>query len=869
MPRDDRRRSDDAPRAPDLCRAHRARAQASRHLKGAAARQTFFRQAVQAGSPTPNHTPDDGDLAEQQDAYNFERLAPGTVVSGEALVQGQQQAYGLRQFGGPWQEVTNQPYNGNPPDYTDPFWGNQGSGFANVGGRVTALTTTGNVWLAGTADGGVWGTRDQGGHWYPLTDQLPSTSIGALAVDPADGSIWAGTGEANTNQDSYAGIGVYRYRDGRIGRVGDANGGNPISGKTVYQLTFDPQGNAYAATNNGLYRYSADSGQWTEVLAPDGPNDPNAPTYNPYNNHITSVAVVPGSHGQDVIAVEGWRGPVSGQKNGFYESKDGGQTFAPVTPTGDINAADIGRTTFAYSADGSELYAVVESPAALTAGAESVLQGVFRTDGTSNTPARVAGPWKKIADEAKLAASGSALAVDSGYGVGVQAWYNQTLAVDPADAKHVYLGLEEVFQTRDGGSNWNTAAPYWNYRSGLQRRNCPNTTHPDQHALAITDGTLLSGNDGGVYTRPLSDAAQYGGWTDTNDTLHNLQYYDARAGYQPGVGTIAYGGLQDNGTSVLSPLWAPQNKEPAGGDGTTVIVDPAHANRMVGSYVDGAMYSSTDGGHTFYDYVSPGCAGQATVQMTPRADCDPNIRFVTPMTQDQQNTNTWLVGGQYVWVSHAGWSTSCSTDLGARGCSWQNVFDTGAGNAVTALSSAQNGKVIYAAWVGGGGNPGPAFGRGIATNYGGAWHQLDMSSLPNRYIAGVTVDPDRPNHAYAVFNGYSRRWIPGGGVGHVFETYNGGQSWTDISGNLPDIPADALLIKNHRLALATDMNMYTAQAGQGSRTWWSRLGYGLPNASVNNVTPGPAGYIYAATHGRGIWRLRFDGGGRWEGRRRG
>lgn len=31
-------------------------------------------------------------------------------------------------------------------------------------------------------------------------------------------------------------------------------------------------------------------------------------------------------------------------------------------------------------------------------------------------------------------------------------------------------------------------------------------------------------------------------------------------------------------------------------------------------------------------------------------------------------------------------------------------------------------------------------------------------------------------HAYAAFNGYSRRWIPGGGVGHVFETTDGGQS---------------------------------------------------------------------------------------------
>ena len=125
----------------------------------------------------------------------------------------------------------------------------------------------------------------------------------------------------------------------------------------------------------------------------------------------------------------------------------------------------------------------------------------------------------------------------------------------------------------------------------------------------------------------------------------------------------------------------------------------------------------------------------------------------------------------------------------------------------------------------------------------------------------MTVDPTNPAHAYAVFNGFSRRWIPGGGIGHVFETYDGGRSWNDISGNLPDVGGDALVLEHHTLALATDLGMYTAGAGAGGRTRWSRLGSGLPNASVNDVTAGPDGYIYAATHGRGVWRLRLDGGG--------
>jgi hypothetical protein len=678
---------------------------------------------------------------------------------------------------------------------------------------------------------------------------MPTLSIGALAIDPADGSLWVGTGEANTSQDSYAGTGVYRSaNDGRsFRRVGDdSSGNNPLVSHTVFRIAFDPSGNAYAATNNGLFRYAAGSGQWTEVLAPFGPTD-----NPPYDQQVTDVAVVPGSAGQAVIAAIGWHGPGNTKYNGFYQSTDGGLTFSQVTPTGDINAGDIGRTTFAYSADGSKLYAIVQSLAQLAAGDESVLQGVFVASGS---PASVTGPWTKIGDEASLAASGSALPVGSGFGVGVQAWYNQDLAVDPSDPNHVYAGLEEVFQSNNGGGSWVTASPYWNY--GLPcagtSAGCPNTTHPDQHAMMITNGKIVIGNDGGVYSRPLSDTQQYGDWTDLNATLRSWQYYDARAGMLGGKTTAVWGGLQDNGTSVISSKSA-QMVEPAGGDGFYVIVDPQNANNMVGEYTDGTMYSSQDGGHSFSYFVSPTCVGQATLGLTPRPDCDPSARFVTPLTMDQQNKNVWITGGRYVWVTTDGWHTACTETA----CSWTPVFDTGAGHAVTALSSANGGKVIYAAWVAGGGNPGPAFASGIATNYGGTWHQVNMTGLPDRYIAGVTVDPRNPAHAYAVFNGYSRRWIPGGGVGHVFETTNGGQSWTDISGNLPDIASDALVLSHGKLALGTDAGAYAASAGQGSSTTWSRLGSGLPNASVNDLTAGPGGYIYAATHGRGVWRIAF------------
>jgi sugar lactone lactonase YvrE len=817
---------------------------------GAAARQqarnAYLKQT--GGTPTATHTLDDGDLAGQAAQYANERVAPGTSLSGAALVAAQQQAAAMPVAGGAWQEVTTQPFNAQPSNYTDPFWGNEGAGFSLVGGRTTALAQTPDgTWFAGTADGGVWRSTNQGQTWTPVFDSMPSLSIGAVAVAP-DGSLWVGTGESNTSQDSYAGTGVYRSTDdgASFQRVGDSAGTNPLVSRTTFKLAFDPSGNAYAATNNGLFRYSATSGQWAEVLDPYGTAD-----NPPYDQQVTDVAVDPTSGGRTVIAAIGWHGPGNTEYNGFYQSTDGGLTFNKVTPSGQINAADIGRTTFAYSNDGSKLYAIIQSVTALATGKESVLQGIFSTTGS---PASVVGPWTKIGDEDKLASSGSALPVGSGYGVGVQAWYNQDLAVDPNNPSHLYAGLEEVFESTDGGNSWVTASPYWNYTLACENTaaGCPNTTHPDQHAMMIANGKIVIGNDGGVYSRPLSDTQQYGDWTDLNATLRSWQYYDARAGKLGGRGVGVWGGLQDNGTSLLA-TGSSQMVEPAGGDGFDVVVDPQNANNMVGEYTDGTMYSSTDGGHSFFDYVSPTCVAQATVGLTPRSDCDPAARFVTPLVPDQQNKNVWVTGGQDVWVTTSGWQTACTDSA----CSWTPVFNTGRGHAVTALSSANGGQVIYAAWVGGGGNPGPAFQSGIATNYGGTWHQVNTTDLPDRYVAGVTVDPTNPAHAYAIFSGYSRHWIPGGGLGHVFETFNGGQSWTDISGNLPDVASDALVISHGQLALGTDIGVYTAREGQGAATTWSRLGSGLPNAVVDDLTKGPDGYIYAGTHGRGIWKIPF------------
>src|SRR5579859_7278450 len=311
---------------------------------GAAARQLAFNDYARThgGAPSATHTPNAGDLADQFASWEFERTAPAMTVSAQALLDARVQAAALPSYGGSWTEDTTKAYNANPGSpYTDPFWGNQGSGFSIVGGRTTALVQTpAGTWLAGTADGGVWRSTNHGGTWAPVFDTMPTLSIGALTVAP-DGSVWVGTGEANTNSDSYAGTGVYRSTDdGRTWTaVTSSDGSNPIVSRTVYRVAFDGS-TAFAATNNGLFRYSG--GNWSEVLAPAPASDPKP--Y--YDNQVSDVAVDPANK-KHVITVVGWRGPLTPDShNGFFVSNDSGQTFTQITPTGDINASDIGRTTF-------------------------------------------------------------------------------------------------------------------------------------------------------------------------------------------------------------------------------------------------------------------------------------------------------------------------------------------------------------------------------------------------------------------------------------------------------------------------------------------------------------------------------------------
>ena len=818
-----------------------------------------------------------------RNAPSVNGAAPGAYSAAYSSLQQ------LNPSGGAWSELTKLKYDADDPDYRD-YYSNSSGGSGLVTGRITGLAADGSGYVyAAAANGGVWRSSTGGGNWTPISDALPSLSSGDLKL-ASDGSLWYATGEANTGGTSYAGTGVYRLANPRTGtfQPTDRVGQSELESTTINSIRFTSD-TVWVATLRGIFSHplGSYSSPWTARFQPNRdylPGGPKAGVQQAGYMNIVNDLVVDPSNDKHLVAAVGWRSGAA--YNGFYESTDGGNTWNRVNPTGGLDATDIGNASFAYSADGKKLYLINQSPKRLTKGGmqNTYLDAIYESD------SGLLGPWNRIASSDKLGARATGSALNSnfgqGYSPGIQAWYNQFITVDPANANHVIAGLEEVYETYDGGTSWHTIGPYWNFYfkcwapdslyppDGAVNR-CPQTTHSDQHSVAIgkVNGvdTLFVGNDGGVWSRGLNGPLNANGnatdWKSLNDgTIDALQYYyvgvgklqaDDAARPDLGLGTdnvLVSGGLQDNGGSLLRP-GAPKMVSNFGGDGGDVLVDPNDGCNIVQEYVYLTMEvtktcANPGSGHpnAFLDK-----SDATTFDISPP---DINAQFIAPFTANDKNIKQWVAAGNSLWYQDKGFDIS-------SGSQWQKIYTLASpGQTFTAVS--YSGNTLLATWCGPCSASGAApFQRGavVGTFKDGAWTVTPVSfapDFPNRYLQGAAINPNDSTDLFLGINGFSRRFTdgPGAGLGHVYESKKGGP-WVDITANMPDIPVnDVVVLPSGGIAVATDLGVvYRAP----SQTQWTRLGTGLPTTTVMDLSLGPDGQLYVATHGRGLWRIPTAG----------
>jgi hypothetical protein len=832
------------------------------------------------------------------------RLAPyGSVAAGQ-LSTSLGSFRGLTSNGSTWSEVTDLNYDADDPNYRDPEFSNSSGGSGFVGGRITGLAAGGGYLFAGGANGGVFRKKLNGasvgddGAWEAISDGILSLSTGDLEWH--DNSLWYATGEANTGATSYVGSGLYRNARATDASLSTAQftdadrlGGTELESRGINKVRFDDVHHwAYAATTRGLWRYRLSSantpvaGQtWANVFMPNPTADLNTNT--PYKNIVNDVAIDDAGR---VLANAAWRSG-DASYNGFYQSATGATgSFVQVNPQGGLNYNDVGNAEFAWGTDAAGhktvLYAVVESPNKLNHTPMTVLKGVYRS-----STGTLAGPWNRIADSGKLASSGSALSGGNGvfYRPGVQAWYNNFIATEPGHPNHVWVGLEEVYETTNGGSGWSTPGPYWNF--GLPcwaisdaDNTCPSTTHSDQHSIVTYGGRVYVGNDGGVKSRPINGALNghknATDWVNHSQGLRTLQYYSVGVGKDPErIGYAVAGGLQDNGGSLLrgdgkDNQGNTEMVSPFGGDGGDIVVNPRNGCEILDEYVYLQLWMTTNCGQT------DGSKSAIIDVGVP----DANPRFTAPFRAIRGSENTgdqkserWVAGGNAVWSHDLGFSITRGQAGSLPGHGWTKRATLGTGSRMTVGLDAvadptakqdATKDVVVAAWCGESNcNSGTTFSRGVQTNFGGSWHELDMAGLPNRYPSAVSIDSvGETATIYLVFNGYNRRFIEGPGAvqDHVWKgvvSKSGGVTWTNESAGSPDVPATDVVRVGSNLVVGTDYGVMVGTLdAAGDVTGWARVGGNsgtggaLPITTVFDLSVGPDGFLYAATHGRGIWK---------------
>lgn len=390
-------------------------------------------------------------------------------------------------------------------------------------------------------------------------------------------------------------------------------------------------------------------------------------------------------------------------------------------------------------------------------------------------------------------------------------WWFGRIWVDPGASRHLWVAGVPMLESLDAGSTW--------------RRNS-SSFHVDQHALAFDPrvaGRVYLGNDGGVY-RSSSNGSLTGGWAKSTRQTY-LQFYTVAVSTQD-ISRIS-GGLQDNG-SVRS--WGAANwNSIGGGDGLANLIDPTNQNKVYACSQFGVCQRSTDGGNTRTAFG---------------ATTSDRRNWLTPVAFDPSNPSIMYYGGNRLnrsTNSAASW-TVISPDL-TRGSG--GIGGVPFGTITTVAVAKTNGQVIYA---------GTDDGRMWTTrNTGSTWTEI-TAGLPTRWITKVAVDPTDANLAYVSVSGFRN----GDTAAHVFRTGNGGASWQDISGNLPDAPVNDLLLdprNRSHLYAATDVGVFSSTDGG---TTWLAPGTGLPMVPIADLEAtgtGSTTVLTAATFGLGMYRL--------------
>ena len=804
------------------------------------------------------------------------------------------------------------------------------------------------LWMA-AAGGGIWRTDDAlaaSVAWEPSTTGLTTGAFGSLIIDPTDptgNTLYAGSGEPNGSGDSEAGVGLFRSTDGGVtwtllpasvtiarDRSIGAIATNPADGTLWVGTDLARHGSSSAnggrrtppgAPPLGLYKSTDRGASFTLAFQrPGSPVDP-ATGNDFFQGGINKIVLDPKDPATVYAAVWGegiWR------SSARLEGGDAGfkQVFATRNPAdsfGDRTEFDLtvidtasGPVTRAYVGDSSDDDAVSE---------------LWRSDNVDRPAAQLTSgtvnraPWVKLSspDPAQPGFSSYRFCQD-------QCFYDIGVYADPSDPDTVILvgamnypelqvfgGNQQtngraVIRSTDAGATFsdmtNDATVVPGADTSLKAGGVTGM-HPDQHAVVFNPfnpNFFFVGSDGGVVrvngrlVDRTADCTARGLQGDEltlcqqvlraipvridslNESLRTLQYQSVSLNPASERDDLL-GGTQDNGTWAFNPTGNALRPfdafESIGGDGgqSSIGIDGVKVHTYFGPTMDvnfgsiGGDADSPDG----WDYIS---------QPMDEAAADPNdpesFSFYVPLTKDPVVAGTQFTGGEFVWRTQDNGGdraqldahcreTTLSVGDGAIQCGdWQRIgqklsaspvdFIVATERAPSDSSTLWVGTRTGHVWVSHNANAAPA-----AVTFTEV--KDPNQALPGRFVSSIHIDSTDPNHAWISNSGYNA-YTPST-PGHVWEVRvdpaTGAATVTPRSFDLDDEPITDLVRDDQTgdLYASTDFGVLRLPAGTQN---WLKAADGMPFVAVYGLTIAPSSrLLYAATHGRGVWRVNLPG----------
>jgi photosystem II stability/assembly factor-like uncharacterized protein len=685
------------------------------------------------------------------------------------------------------------------------------------------------IYVTGAA-GGVWKTTNGGTNWQNKSGDLPSLLAGAFTIDADNDILYFGTtGTFNTWLGAGNGMRLFKSTNDGDNWLSISDGLEP--GSSIFKIVISPNdvtGNTlFAATNRGLYKTTNGGDLWTKIIPED-------------DAFLICSDVCFSPDGNVVYAI----GPTAGRSYpwdlifdgiGFWRSDDGGDNFAPVSQSsGFPHTANIltERTLCAVSK---------------AAGADSLVWFITFDNLDVNVDVYKSTDYGQNFTSSVVGTNG-------------ETRFQLVLRASDDDADICFAGSQNLYMTTDGGSTW----PFVDGYGGQ--------THPDFLALDFNPfdpNKITSGNDGGVYRSDNLGA----NWTSCNQDLGGFTLLWGLASSTYDESFVA-GGLHDFGygyNSTAGPsseYWVSINY---GADGGNMSASPFKSKHFVANKVYGSEFHFSNNGTGFGGSSGYGYGTTEGVSAAPfmHHPTQPGVVYTVRFTPQ------WL-GTMQV---HFRKSTDYGASWGGDNTPFREFQRPNAWSATAPSSisiSQSNPNIMIMAFTNGHEfwqSQYDAKSRLIkSTDAGVTWEGIDGSTAPivvggaggtpNRAFTDIEIDPNNPNLQYLSVSGY---YYPSTNQGHVFKSTNGGYNWTDISGDLPDIPVNDIMIhytgtgsNDKELIIATDAGIYVTNAVNIA---WEELAAGFPNAPAFHLDYNRlSGKLRANTWGRGAWEFQLDDG---------